>query len=80
MTKEQMKEQAIEKMLKMRGLVLVSFESKKWVALDHVAKYVDVKILEVLEAYDLIEVRIGHTKATSFRVKANGYKLALKYR
>lgn len=74
------KEQAIDKMLQMRGVVLASFKAKKWVALDHVSGYVDVKVLEILESHDLIEVRAGHVKATTFRIKAQGYKLALQYK
>lgn len=74
------KEQAIGKMLEMRGVVLASFETKKWVVLDYVSSYVDVHVLEILESHGYIEVRTGHIKATTFRIKAQGYKLALQYK
>lgn len=74
------KEQSIEKLLGMRSVVLKSFEAKKWVPLHLVAQYIDASLLEVLESYDLIEVRVGHAKPTTFRVKAQGYKLALQYK
>lgn len=74
------KEQSIEKLLGMRSVVLKSFEAKKWVPLHLVAQYIDASLLEVLESYDLIEVRVGHSKPTTFRVKAQGYKLALQYK
>lgn len=74
------REQSIEKLLEMRAVVLKSFEAKKWVPLHLVAQYIDATLLEALEAHDLIEVRVGHSKPTTFRVKAAGYKLALQYK
>ncbi len=61
----------------MRGVVLASFESKKWIPLDYVSTLMNIKVLEVLEAHELIEVRTGFTKPTTFRIKANGYKAVL---
>ena len=74
------KEQTIEKLLEVRALVLASFETKKWVPLHLVANHIDAHIIEAMEAHGLVEVKVGHNKPTTFRVKAAGYKLATMYR
>ena len=74
------RETAIEKLLEVRALVLASFEGKKWVPLHLVAKHIDAAVIEAMEAHGLVEVKVGHNKPTTFRVKAEGYKLATMYR
>lgn len=73
-------EHAFGKLLEARTLVLASFERKAWVEVSHVAQYLDRSVLMVLEEHGLIEVKGGNVAATTFRVKAAGYKLALQYK